>query len=593
MFVTVILAGCNRMLETRSESSYDEETVFSEYSLARYAVNGIYETYVFTSAYLNDYQQIYGVNTDVDIWSSTSNGYKRDIASYKTLPTAQMVDAGKSTDFYPGLFIGIERANYCIRNLRKYADVEHNAGMASLLGEALTQRAIYYIDLMNVYGEVPARFEPATQDTQYLPKADKDVLYKQILGDLEEAAGLMKYEDQTRLTQPGKACAQGMYARIALQAAGYSLRPDEGKVNTGDPGRIRKSTDPELQPEVLYPKAITALEELIGSGMYRLVDNYEELWKSFCQLETTPFKEVIYGLPFGQRGMFITHSGLPNKKYNCDTPNRVALVTTLYFKYREGDQRRDVTCCPCQYDTTGLAGTFKSDIMYCGKFRFDWLAKVHTLSTKSDDDWAKQTYLRYADILLMASELENGMKHLDKAKEYMRPVLMRAYNGWPNQVVEVESYLSSLSDSTEFQQAIMDQRALEFAGERLRRADLIRWGCLQSALDAAKADMEDFDNNRGAYAGYANKLFWRYAERTGDPDYGTLYSKNVELRFIGPDDTEPSGWNKVDKWFSKMNASMYNGIYDVEYAPDSHMYRPIPATVITANMGILKNDYGY
>ena len=590
----VLFASCGTM-DRKSESAYEQETVFSDYVLARYAVNAIYETYVLTSAYRDDYLQVYGVNTDVDIWSSTSDGYKSDITRYKTLPTAQMVNGGKATDFYPGLFSGIERANLCIANLRKYGNVGNDAKMAALLGEALTARSLLYIDLMNVYGEVPARFEPVTNETQYLPKADRDVLYKHLLKDLKEAASLMRYEDQTRITQPGKACAQGLYARIALQAAGYSLRPDEGKVNTGDPGRIRKSTDPELQAEVLYPEALKALKEVIASGKFRLIDNYEELWKSYCHLETTPFKEVIFGMPFGQRGQHITHSGVPNEKYNFGTANRIALVTTLYFKYGEGDQRRDVTCCPCRYDSLGLVNTsnFKSTVMFCGKFRFDWLAKVHTFTKKADEDWAKFTYLRYADILLMASELENEMNHLDSAKEYMRPVLMRAYNGYARQQEAVDNYLASFSDTDAFRQAIKDQRALEFAGERLRRTDLIRWGCLQSSIEDAKADMTDFRANKGDYAVYNNNIFWKYVEKTGDPDYGTLYSKDIELKFIGPNDPEPTGWNKVTKYFSSMSTGIYSKIYEEGYDPDSHMYRPIPATVITANLGVLKNDYGY
>jgi hypothetical protein len=27
--------------------------------------------------------------------------------------------------------------------------------------------------------------------------------------------------------------------------------------------------------------------------------------------------------------------------------------------------------------------------------------------------------------------------------------------------------------------------------------------------------------------------------------------------------------------------------------PDMNMYRPIPASIITANLGVLQNDYGY
>ena len=35
-------------------------------------------------------------------------------------------------------------------------------------------------------------------------------------------------------------------------------------------------------------------------------------------------------------------------------------------------------------------------------------------------------------------------------------------------------------------QAIVDERALEFAGELIRKADLIRWGMLKSKMDETK-----------------------------------------------------------------------------------------------------------
>ncbi|MDE5694561.1 MAG: RagB/SusD family nutrient uptake outer membrane protein [Alistipes sp.] len=51
--------------------------------------------------------------------------------------------------------------------------------------------------------------------------------------------------------------------------------------------------------------------------------------------------------------------------------------------------------------------------------------------------------------------------------------------------------------------AIIDERALEFAGEFPRKQDLIRWGLLKIKLDEAKADMKALANMEGPYAAYA------------------------------------------------------------------------------------------
>ena len=41
------------------------------------------------------------------------------------------------------------------------------------------------------WGDVPARFEPVTSETTYVPRSDRDIIYKQLLADLLEAENLV------------------------------------------------------------------------------------------------------------------------------------------------------------------------------------------------------------------------------------------------------------------------------------------------------------------------------------------------------------------------------------------------------------------
>src|SRR5512133_797763 len=91
------------------------------------------------------------------------------------------------------MYSGIERANICIRGIRNYGSPAAGNEMGQLLGEALTLRAIYYADLVKAWGDVVARFEPVSSETMYLPKSSRDVIYKQLLADLEEAATLVAW----------------------------------------------------------------------------------------------------------------------------------------------------------------------------------------------------------------------------------------------------------------------------------------------------------------------------------------------------------------------------------------------------------------
>lgn len=575
-------------LDQTAKSTYDDITVFSNYTLSRYAVNAIYVCYSATYSYRTDYLDGgYGVNTDVDVCNELDTE-KSDGARYKQSPTNSRYNSPGEDQIFAGNYKGIERANVCIQNLEKYGDIDNRPEMGALYGEALTIRAILYADLLNIYGEVPARFEPVSQETIYLPKSDKDVIYKQLLGDLQTAAKYMTW-DNSLITVPGKACALGMYARLALQASGYSCRPDEGKVNTGAMGRVRKSTDPELQMEVLYPKALEALEDIINNAGLSLFDKFEDLWRWYCGLNTEYGKEVIYGLPFADtRGAHLVRNALPNSKYNYGvTGGNNGPIPTFYFRFDKRDTRRKTTCVPHQFDSNGQPywKNNSAATWYNGKFRLDWYEETHHRKSKDNDDGAKFTYLRYADILLMASEIANELGDLEKAKSYMRPILVRAYQS----EALADEYLALRTDKDEFFEAIKDQRAFEFCGELLRRQDLIRWGILKKALDETKVEMQNMRDRTGKWASYSEVIYWRVSENGIDADLYGFDPGETENKIL----TDPEGgWQRVDYFKPTMfNQRRIDEFYLAD--PEMNMYRPIPASIITANMGVLQNDYGY
>lgn len=578
-------------LEQRSKSTFEDDTVFSNPTLARYAVNAIYESYICMASYRTDYFEYYGANTDVEIRFSYTDVPGNNYCQYKMDPYNVYFDRPGEDYSFSGNFKGIERANLCIKGLQEYGNIDENPEMGALYGEALTVRAMLYTDLMNYYGEVPARFEPITQETTYLPKADKDVLYKQLLSDLETAAKYLSYDGQTLITVPGKACANGMYARIALQAAGFSRRPDEGMVNTGDMGSNRKSNDPQLQASVLYPKALAALEDVIENAHLGLFENFEDLWRFYCDMGTeygtAKNPEIIFGLPFGDnRGQHLTRNCVPNEKYNKGVSgNRITLNPTLFFKYDKEDTRRDITCCPQKYNTKGEAdmSACSAGNWYNGKFRLDWRSyPEHEIQQGGGEDGCKFVYLRYADILLMAAEIANELNDLTKAKNYMRPVLVRAYHS----EALADAYLDRLVDKESFFDAIKDQRALEFAGELLRRSDLIRWGILKETLEQNVIEMRNMKALTGKFSVYPNAIYWRLKENGIDPEF---YGLNP-----GETDTPPAdgkgAWTKRT-FFSTLGDARIDNL--VLGDPDIYMYRPIPPSIIITNMGVLKNDYGY
>src|SRR5690554_2058020 len=221
-------------LDAPSKSAAEGSVVLSIEALAEGAVMGIHQSFGETNSYRGRYLPYYGINSDVE-WlnginpSQLNDAGKHELATYAASPgnTQMNTDNNAWAKFYEG----IERANKAIEGLREYGKVNENPRMAQLLGEVLILRAVIYLDLVKGWGDVPARFEPITTETLYLPRTDRDVIYKQLLADLDEAEELVAWPNETDVTSStervNKAFVKGLMARIALYAGGYSQRRSE------------------------------------------------------------------------------------------------------------------------------------------------------------------------------------------------------------------------------------------------------------------------------------------------------------------------------------------------------------------------------
>ena len=590
----LLMTGCNNLdLTTPTQSSFDESVVFSNYTLAEYNIYSIYEVFGHTNCHRGRYLAWYGFNNDVEMYVSTTNDEKASIARYSLTPTNGQLNLTNGP--FNELQTGIERANLCINGLKTYGNIDKNKEMGLLYGEALVARALLYTELLKAYGEVPARFEPVSPESIYLPKTDRDVIFTQLLSDLEESWGYMTFGQEKTTTRPGLSFSKGLYARLVLMACGYGLRPDEGKVNTGDAGTVRLSETFQKSKNDLYTKALAALEDVIQHGGHSLYQDYEQLWKDFNNFDTATGKEVIYSLPMSDlRGRWNysiavrceADNGAANP-WTSTTSNRggeVGPVPTLYWRYDEGDQRRDVSCANYKFvgKNAQVAGAAN---WYFGKYRFDWMEKVPY--TGGNDDGCKPVYMRYPDILLMAAEIANELGQTDKAKGYVKEIVDRAYRG---NAALTNNYMAKLSDKTSIFNAIVDQRGLEFVGEYLRKNDLIRWNLLKTKIDETVQEMNDLSNHTGKFADIGSVIYYK----TGSPDYTlSLYGYGH-----GQTTNPGEGWTpytdsagEIPEYYFTLKTEKINSFYDLD--PDTRQWWPIPQATIETSQGALKNDYGY
>lgn len=577
-------------LEAPTQSTLDGSSVYSVYSLAEAEVMSIHVSFGETNSYRGRFLPYYGLNTDVEVPSGTApsfaskNDDKQNLLNYDTSESNGQMNTDNNA--YGKFYEGIERANLAIEGLRQYGDVANNKNMAQLLGEALTLRAVIYADLTKAWGDVPARFAPNNNDNIYMPRCNRDSIYKVLLADLKEAEDYCYWPNQNSITKTtervSKSFVKALRARIALYAGGYGLRGDG----------YRLSKDPELAPEKMYQIAKEECEDIINAG-YNKLGSFKENFTKLCEDNVTAGGESIWEIPFSDgRGRVLYTWGVKHASKDQYTQQNQGGVNGpapyLYYDFDADDARRDITCVPYQWSKELVNGKSHQELrkisQWCfGKLRYEWMKRI---VTSTNDDGVNFQYMRLADVYLMAAEAENQLGNTSTAWNYMEPVLARVLPA--AKVNALKAKYCASKDA--FQQGIIEQRGFEFAGEQLRKADLVRWGIIDNKMAEAKQKLTDLANRQGAYEGLPDKIYY-----TLDTDGETLKLYGLNKGEDNADKIKElmaAGWENKS-WFVSNGANIItedyiNGLY-VEQ-PSTHCLWPIWKTFIDKSNGYLNND---
>ena len=195
-----------------------------------------------------------------------------------------------------------------------------------------------------------------------------------------------------------------------------------------------------------------------------------------------------------------------------------------------------------------------------------------------------------ADIVLMRAELENELNGASAAVPYLTKIRNRAF-ATSDRATEVTAYVAEAALSKEKMfQAIVDERAYEFAGELIRKADLIRWGMLKSKMDETKNKMKaivsltDYDSKH-PYSQLSGHAYYKMSAYTWTRNGIETTEKDAKLNLYGLNygemDINPEGYTEFSD--SKGEASTWikdNALEDViDYLyvrdPDKYQYWPI------------------
>lgn len=529
LFATAIFSfllgvtSCQDWLDMPSYTDPDSETVFQNEDMAELFILGCYRGLIHQEMY---YHLGMGETVMHSSEDGSTNNSKYRICNYSYDP---MVPATVTTIFKEGYRI-IESTNLAISKLKKMSETtKRNA----LLGEALSIRAFCYLNLIRIYGDVPAvwtpmeELDPNDENTFYPKRSSRDEIYDQIISDLQQAKDWVPWFKESGYATAERLSKQGVYAllaRTALYAGGYSLR---WNLQTNDPASLKLARrDDEARVRELYQIANDACKAIIDKNENSLIQaqsgmsGFQYLWYNFCQRNfTATDAEMIwdlaqYGPNTNSNFGVLAQPGSRGGTYGSRKAMQF-MLPTYYLSFDENDTRRDVTCTSYSIyflnkgaadDTFVDVGTTYSCIMH-GKFRIPWCVEPQEAAKRN----LNIPVMRYADVLLMYAEAQNYLNNgpTQAAKDALKQVRDRAGVG----------ALSMPFDQQAFEDALLQERKWEFAGEFMLRTDMIRMNRLSEQLEAAKKDMKELSKREGKYANMSVYRLYKFqvdGQRYGD-----------------------------------------------------------------------------
>lgn len=480
LVVLLAFSACEDFLSIPSATNIDDIAAFSTIEKAEMVVLAGYQT-----TFNREYYYQFGMGTDVCYSTESETNSKNQVSNFIYTPS----NTPNST--YKQAYQGIDNANVCILELEdmleKYDDAKEKKRIAYLMGESLAIRGMNYFNVVRLFGDVPFSLTPSKSKDDFMsPRVSRDDVLDQAVQDLQKAVELLPWQSEGVYPAPErftKNSALAVLSRIALTAAGYSLRWDLETFSESSV-KMAKRGDAERIKE-LYQIASDACDQLIKSGENILLEDYSQIFKDL--LNDRYNKETLLEVPSsatianGQtqnigytNGMFCD----PNSIYKKSAP-QMCVIPTFYFAFDDKDQRRDVTIV--NFDVSNKSELVMSSYaaMNVGKFRVDWKEEATSSVNKRGINWP---LVRYSDVLLMYAEAQNeinGAPNAD-AKDAIKEVLMRAYKN-------DESQFEIPSDYEGFFNLIVEERRKELAFEAYRKNDLVRWNLLYKKLTEEKA----------------------------------------------------------------------------------------------------------
>lgn len=301
------------------------------------------------------------------------------------------------------------------------------------------------------------------------------------------------------------------------------------------------------------------------------------------------------------------------------------VTAPLLYSYKQYDTRRDITCANFEIKGIDGEGSKSKEFMlknapfgiYVGKWDVrkmsdEWL-KQNLVATAKHTTGINPVKMRYSQVLLYYAECMNELAGGPDAtypnsagltaRQALAMVHSRAYDD--SHKADAEAYVSSIpGDKESFFNALVDENAWEFAGEGIRKFDLIRWNLLAEKIYQFKQDylreLQDGTYQKMIYFNYSDaaktKIDMSSVTWNGLPAGVSSTEYQDSIASFGDSKIDSGDDTQVDVNLPSISSGLVGTNVNVigEGVPVKNRYlMPIASTTISASNGRLHNSYGY
>ena len=449
-------AGCADFLQEPDKSNFTLENYFTKPEHAESVVNSIYENLRgtlgggFGGAPWMMLEFATGL-ANTELGQAQNSIFVRNLVNNS--------DNGYGQTYWTNNYRGIANANLAIA---KIPDIPMDgAAQKKYLGEARFLRALYYYELVRIFGSIPLITEPINLKSPelYPDQATPEQVYKLIEADLVEAeASGLPYTDASGRATLG--AVKSLLSSVYLTMAGYPLQKKE-----------------------YFQKAADKAKEVIDSGKYSLFSSYDDLHnpaKKNTGENIFMVQFAAFVLPSNWQTSIIPY----NQGVSAYTDETGAIFANKEFveSYAPGDKRADEKQFYYRNFSLRSDRTKTRDLggYYIYKL-FDTEAQLTT--TSSNLNWP---VLRYAEVLLTYAEAANEANGpTPAAYDAVNKIRQRA--NLPA--------LSGLSKE-QFREAVWKERFYELSFENKTWYDMAR---LRKAFNVSTKTFDNFVGHKFSY----------------------------------------------------------------------------------------------